>query len=287
MVVSESLSITASDSSEAGDASESRVVNITGRGSDISFIINEDAPIDKVAQELAKQLSERQGALFSKGGVSINSGRRSLTAKEKAVIRKVFEENSGLKVSHFISTIGDYVIESEEYPGEPPRQQPWRFLTRRGAAAGGDASNSILTDLTRGNRRNNTHAMLIQSTFRSGESVHHYGDVVVLGDANPGSEIKADGDIVVMGALKGLAHAGASGDNKAAIIAFEIVSPRIRIGNCEAVLSSNVNNRKGRKRGRGADVRKTSIAYTRRGAIYVSPFAGRFARYTKGVPYDG
>ena len=286
MVVSESLSITVSDSSEAGDASESKAVNITGRGSDISFIINEDAPIDKVAQELAKQLSERQGALFSEGGVSINSGKRSLTAKEKAVIRKVFEENSGLKVSRFISTIGNYVIESEEYSEETTQRQPWRFLTRRPAAES-DSPDRVFPGLTYGNQRNNAHAMLIQSTFRSGESIHHYGDVVVLGDANPGSEIKADGDIVVMGALKGLAHAGASGNDKAAIIAFEIVSPRIRIGNCEAVLSSAGNNRKGRKRGRDAEVRRTSIAYTRRGAIYVSPFAGRFARYTKGVPYDG
>ncbi len=259
---------------------------MTGRGSDISFIIDEDAPIDKVAWELAKQLSERRGALFSEGGVSVNSGRRSLTAREKAVIRKVFEENSGLKVSRFVSTIGDYVIESEEYPEEASLRYPWRFLTRRGATRG-DAPERTATDYARGSRRNQTQAMLIQSTLRSGESIHHYGDVVVLGDVNPGAEIKADGDIVVMGTLKGIAHAGASGDNKAAIIALDIKSPRIRIGNCEAAISATGKDRRGRKRGRDAKVGQTRIAYTRRGAIYVSPFAGRFARYTEGVLYDG
>ena len=97
--------------------------------------------------------------------------------------------------------------------------------------------------------------------------------MVVLGDVNPGSEIKADGDIVVMGTIKGLPHAGASGDSKAAIIALEIASPRIRIGNCEASINASGHDKKGRPRRKGVESRQPSIAYTRRGAIYVSPFA--------------
>ena len=286
MVVSESPSITADQPSGANGSSSYRPVNITGRGSDITFIIDENAAMEKVAEELAKQLSGRQGALFSEGGVSINTGRRSLTAEEKYVIRRIFEENSGLKVSRFVSTIGDYVVESDEYPDGAARRYPWRFLQRRGTARS-LALDRNLNGLTGGNQRNRTQTLLIRSTFRSGESIHHYGDVVVLGDVNPGSEIKADGDIVVMGALKGLPHAGASGDNKAAIIALEIASPRIRIGNCEAASPAVRKNQRGRKRGRNAETRQPSIAYTRRGAIYISPFAGRFARYTKGVLYDG
>ncbi len=265
-------------------------MNIAGRGSGISFIIDEDAPMDVVAWELAKQLSGRR-ALFSEGGVSVNTGRRSLAAEEKAVIRRVFEENSGLKISRFVSATGDYILEPEEcppeeYQKEAAQQYPWRFAARRSSARM-DALNRTLTDLARGSERNRTQAMLIRSTFRSGESLHHYGDVVVLGDVNPGSEIRADGDIVVMGALKGLPHAGASGDNKAAIIALEIASPRIRIGNCEAAIPATGKNRRGRKRGKDAETGQTTIAYTRRGIICIAPFAGRFARYTKGVPYDG
>ena len=205
-----------------------------------------------------------------------------------------------MTVSRFVSTIGDcitegdYITESEECPEDVSHRYSWRFAARR-PLAGSGALDCAFTDLARGNQRNRTQAMLIRSTFRSGESIHHYGDVVVLGDVNPGSEIKADGDIVVMGALKGLPHAGASGDSKAAIIALEIASPRIRIGNCEAVIPAAGlttepaiwKNRRGRKRGRDAEIGQISIAYTRRGAICISPFAGRFARYTKGVLYDG
>ena len=286
MVVSESPSITASESNGADGIAKRRAVNITGRGSDISFIIGEDAPIDEAAWELAKQLSERRGALFSEGGVSVNTGRRSLTEGEKAVIRRVFEENSGLTISRFVSTIGDYIIESEEYPEGASPRYPWRYAMRRSSARAGDLDR-LLTRLAGGSQRNRAQALLIRSTFRSGESIHHYGDVVVLGDVNPGSEIKADGDIVVMGALKGLPHAGASGDNKAAIIALEIASPRIRIGNCEAAIQAAGKSQKRKRRGRGTETGRPSIAYTRKGAVYISPFAGRFARYTKGVLYDG
>ena len=286
MVVSESPSIWTSESNATAGTSRRRAVSITGRGSDVSFIIDEDAPIEQVAWELSEQLSGRRGALFSEGEVSVKTGSRRLAPEEKAAILKVFEENSGLKVLRFVSTIGDCIIESEEYQEEVPRRFPWRFAPRLHSARE-DALDRTITDLVRGSQRNHTQTMLIRSTFRSGESIHHYGDVVVLGDVNPGSEIKADGDIIVMGALKGLPHAGATGDNKAAIIALEIASPRIRIGNCEAVASATGKNRAGRKRGRDAATGRTSIAYTRRGAIYVSPFAGRFTRYTKGVPYDG
>ena len=110
---------------------------------------------------------------------------------------------------------------------------------------------------------------------------------MALGDVNPGAEVVADGDIVVLGVLKGLAHAGASGDNKAAIIALEIASPRLRIGAAEAQAALREGPRRGGKGVRSSHPAELKIAYVRQGSIYVSSFAGRFARYTEGVPYEG
>ncbi len=78
------------------------------------------------------------------------------------------------------------------------------------------------------NRQN--EALLIKTTCRSGEVVRYPGDVVILADVNPGAEIIADGDILVWGRLRGLAHAGAGGDIQAIIIALNLESPRIQIG---------------------------------------------------------
>jgi septum site-determining protein MinC len=71
--------------------------------------------------------------------------------------------------------------------------------------------------------------LLIRRTLRSGQRVRFYGNVVVLGDVNPGAEITAGGDIIVMGWLRGLAHAGAEGDETAVVGAFRLNPTQLRI----------------------------------------------------------
>jgi septum site-determining protein MinC len=71
--------------------------------------------------------------------------------------------------------------------------------------------------------------LLIRKTLRSGQNVRFYGNVVVLGDVNPGAEITAGGDIIVMGWLRGMAHAGAQGDERAMVSAFRLNPTQLRI----------------------------------------------------------
>jgi septum site-determining protein MinC len=72
--------------------------------------------------------------------------------------------------------------------------------------------------------------LMVRQTLRSGQRVEFPGHVVVLGDVNSGAEIVAAGDIVVLGALRGLAHAGAPHDSGAVIVALGIQPPQLRIG---------------------------------------------------------
>lgn len=72
--------------------------------------------------------------------------------------------------------------------------------------------------------------LLVEKTLRSGQRVSFPGHVVVLGDVHPGAEVVAGGNIVVMGSLQGLAHAGALGDGRAIIVAFRLQPTQLRIG---------------------------------------------------------
>lgn len=72
-------------------------------------------------------------------------------------------------------------------------------------------------------------AVLVRRTLRSGRSVRHSGHVIVLGDVNPGAEIAADGDILVWGRLRGVAHAGAGGDERAVVCALDLAPTQLRI----------------------------------------------------------
>lgn len=123
-------------------------------------------------------------------------------------------------------------------------------------------------------------ALLVKSTCRSGEIIRHQGDVVVLGDVNPGAEVIANGDILVFGCLRGFAHAGCEGDAKATIIALSLGSPRVQIGPHVGVSSTNAAQPKYTDSG-------PLIAYVRRRSIHVALFEGRFFKYGKGVLYDG
>ena len=70
----------------------------------------------------------------------------------------------------------------------------------------------------------------LHRTLRSGASVRFDGDVVLYGDVNPGAQIVAAGNIVVLGALKGMAHAGATGDEDSFIMSFDLRPTQLRVG---------------------------------------------------------
>ena len=70
-----------------------------------------------------------------------------------------------------------------------------------------------------------------KGSLRSGNKIEYEGSIVVLGDVNSGAEVVAGENIVVVGALRGLAHAGAKGNKDAIIAAAVIESPQLRISN--------------------------------------------------------
>lgn len=72
--------------------------------------------------------------------------------------------------------------------------------------------------------------VLLRRTVRSGQRIAFDGNVVILGDVNPGAEIIASGDIVVVGTMRGLAHAGAKGSPGAVVAALALQPTQLRIG---------------------------------------------------------
>ena len=284
-------------------------VQVIARGTDVAFVIDENAPFDVVAGELLDYLSKQSG-LWSKGDITINVGQRMLDRDELAQIKSIIEANSGLTITRFWcspESLGSGDLQIEAKPAKataPPKSAPSRAkqpvappVAHNEVAIPEPASNTATESLSAvesiieglkakhnkngARNRNITEALFIKSTFRSGESLHHHGDVVVLADVNPGAEIRADGDIVVLGSLKGFVHAGASGDNKAVIIALELPSARFQIGKYHGVAPTSARHK------RKSSAAGPQIAYVRSRSIHVAPFAGRFARYNKGVPYEG
>lgn len=70
-----------------------------------------------------------------------------------------------------------------------------------------------------------------KGSLRSGNKIEYEGSLVILGDVNHGAEVVARDNIVVLGTLRGIAHAGAKGNKKAVIASTSIESPQVRISN--------------------------------------------------------
>lgn len=70
-----------------------------------------------------------------------------------------------------------------------------------------------------------------RGSLRSGQKIEYEGSLVILGDVNAGAEVIAGENVVVLGILRGLAHAGANGNKEAIIAAAAIEAPQLRIAN--------------------------------------------------------
>lgn len=78
-------------------------------------------------------------------------------------------------------------------------------------------------------------SVFVAHTLRSGQRIECEGDVVVLGDVNDGAEVIAGGSIAVMGTLRGLAHAGATGRDDVVVAANCLMPKQLRISGRIAV----------------------------------------------------
>jgi septum site-determining protein MinC len=109
---------------------------------------------------------------------------------------------------------------------------------RRARHEGGDeAAREALRQ--RRNGAASTHASAAENCFykgtlRSGQSLSAFGNILVVGDVNAGAELIATKDIIVWGTLRGVAHAGAEGDDAARVYALHLEATQLRISRCIA-----------------------------------------------------
>lgn len=76
---------------------------------------------------------------------------------------------------------------------------------------------------------NEENTKVIRKTLRSGQKVEFDGNIVVIGDINPGAIVEASGDVYVFGRARGVLHAGIYGDRSKVILALSMEVHQLRI----------------------------------------------------------
>lgn len=92
------------------------------------------------------------------------------------------------------------------------------------------------------------NAKILFGTLRSGQRMETPFSLIIVGDVNPGADLIAGGDIVVLGSLRGTAHASAYDDDAPdrVIIALNMQPIQLRIG--------SVISRGSDEAGKGAEI---------------------------------
>ena len=234
-------------------ALDREVVKVGGRGGKVDFSLDDMAAIGEVEEGLRRRLGEWNG-WFKGVAVTVDVGRRVLNSEELARLRRVFEEEFQLKVAGFWCKSNILEKTLSEGAGVPIGLVPQHRLS----LSAGDAL------------RMQGELLLIKTTCRSGTNIYHEGDVVVRGDVNPGAQVAATGDIIVLGTLRGIAHAGAEDgdDSRAVIIALSLKPLQLRIGQHVGIESSVKRDH--------SNSRHPEVAYVSGRSIAVEPLTGRF-----------
>jgi septum site-determining protein MinC len=98
----------------------------------------------------------------------------------------------------------------------------------------------ILNNIELNINRSHTKDLFIHRNVRSGQKIYSEGSVIVWGDVHESSEIIAGNDIIVLGKMEGIAHAGFYGNTGSIVFALNLCPGQIRIG---TILSASADKK--------------------------------------------
>ena len=99
-------------------------------------------------------------------------------------------------------------------------------------------------DLTRGWTQHRSEVLMLRGRVRSGQKIEAKRHIIITGDVNPGAQILAGGDVMVMGRLLGQVHAGRPDNDSAIVLALDFRPTQVQIG--EHVAAGLGENKEGR-----------------------------------------
>lgn len=171
-------------------------VTIKGTKDGLTLHLDDTCSYDDLKKELDRKLSNSTRVQEEQQllSVKVRVGNRYLTKQQEEELKELIRQKRNL----FVEELETNVITREE--AERLRQE--------------------------------TEIVPVAKVIRSGQVLEIVGDLLLIGDVNPGGTVKATGNIFIMGALKGIAHAGSGGKNEAVIAASVMKPSQLRISDC-------------------------------------------------------
>lgn len=206
-------------------------VIIKGNKYGIVVILDDTLDFEELKKNIAIKFSE-SSKFFGDAKMAISFEGRKLSAQEQREILDVISENSAL---HIVCVM-DTDTEHEENCKKTIEDKLMELSNRTG--------------------------QFYKGTLRSGAVAEFETSVIIMGDVNNGARVVSKGNIIILGALKGTACAGATGNTNAFVVALDMRPLQIRIA--DIIARSPDNPQKD-------EVKEAKIAFLEEGNIYIEP----------------
>lgn len=184
---------------------EGRGILFKGNSEGLVIVIPEELDSMRIFTEIETKVSE--SARFFKGAkMKVTYRGVRLSEDDEYRIKAILDEKSGALVESFTredETRQASAAETRVSPASPRRL--------------------IFAGVNEGNCK------FVYNTIRNGTRIEYDGNIVVIGDVNPGGEIVASGNVIVLGTLRGMVHAGADGNKDAFVYSLCLKPTQIRI----------------------------------------------------------
>lgn len=167
--------------------------------SGISVIMDDTISFEELLSDVAKKFHDAD-SFFKNAAVAISLEGRSLTEKQEKEILDAITQNSHLNVLCLMGKDEEKNI---------------KFL-------------GVQNNLTF--QRDENCGQFYRGTLKDGQSIETEHSIVILGDVTEGCSVYSSKDIVILGNLAGEAYAGAGGSNNHFIVALELNTNSLRIG---------------------------------------------------------
>ena len=175
----------------------------------LHLIIKPHLSITEIEEAIQDEISRMNRPLT---GASVQIDIKGPVLQEEEMARL----KSKLKESYNLTVQG--IVVSEEPVSQPIAAAPTTHIISQAVAPS--------------QTRESEPSRIVPYTIRSGQTEDFLqGSLIIYGDVNSGAEVRAGGDIVILGALRGSAYAGMNGRLSSVIIAMELVPLQLQIGN--------------------------------------------------------
>ncbi len=222
---------------------------IKGNSHGLSVYVNEDASFNVIKNELEEKLKAARN-FFGANKVTLTFQGKKLTVPETDELLEAFNTCSDLEIL-YVSDENDLAFEMEKLISDKLRQDIIDSISDEVSTSKqsiidqlSDEIEVLKEDKERLKQQvetlttNRERALSLQAedkvtfhhaTLRSGQQIIVNHSVVILGDVNNGARIEAGGNVIVLGRLKGVVHAGLKGSDSAYVVALNMNPVQLRI----------------------------------------------------------